>query len=79
MLQNKAAEGRAYVISGTEDPNGWIVGKLTDNMASVRLSYPTLSWPHTLCFVNNDIADLGSTVPVHPLGHGPLLSVLVYQ
>ena len=29
VLQNKAAEGRAYVNSGTEDPKGWIVGKLT--------------------------------------------------
>ena len=56
------------------------VKKVTDNTASVRLSCPTLSQPHNfLCFVNSDIADLGSTEPVRPLGHGPLLSALVYQ
>ena len=55
------------------------VKKVTDNTASVRLSCPTLSQPHNFCFVNSDIADLGSTAPVRPLGHGPLLSVLVYQ
>ena len=32
-----------------------------------------------LCSVNNNIADPGSTAPAHTLGHGPLLSVLVYQ
>ena len=53
--------------------------KLTDNTASVRLSCPTLSHPHTLCFMNSNIADLGSTAPACPLGHGPLLSVLVNQ
>ena len=46
-----------------------------DNVESVRLSCPTLSQPHTLCSVNNNIADLGSTGPVCLLGHGPLLSV----
>lgn len=55
------------------------VEKLTDNNASARLSYPTLSRPRALCFVNNDTADLGSTVPVCPLGHGPLLSTLVFK
>lgn len=49
------------------------MGKLTDNMESVRLSCPTLSQPLTLCSVNNNIADLGSTVPVCSLGHEPLL------
>ena len=33
------------------------VKKITDNMASVRLSCPTFSCPLTLCSVNNDIAD----------------------
>ena len=79
VCQKEATEGRAYVNSGTEDPEGWVVEKLTDNTESVRLSSPTLSRPHTLRSVNNDIADLGSTGPAHPLGHGPLLSVLAYQ
>ena len=44
--------------------------KLTDNTESVRLSCPTLSQPHTLCSINNDIADLGSTGPACPLAKG---------
>ena len=79
VRQKEATEGRAYVNSGTEDPEGWIVEKLTDNTGSVRLSCPTLSRPHTSCSVNNDTADLGSTGLACPLGHGPLLSVLVYR
>ena len=55
------------------------VEKMTANMESVRLSCPTLSQPLTLCSVNNNTADLGSTGPSHLLGHGPLLSVLVYR
>ena len=54
------------------------VEKVTDNRASVTLSCPSLSQPLTLCFVNNDIADLGSTGPAHPLGHGPLLCISYY-
>ena len=59
------------------------VEKITDSKASVRLSCPTPSRPLTLCSVNN-IADLAwlcsswSSVPAHPLDHGPLL-FLVYQ
>ena len=64
---------------GQKTLRGWIVGKLTDNTVSASLSCPTLSLPHTLCSVNNNIADLGSTGPARPLVHGPLLSVLVYQ
>ena len=57
------------------------VEKVTDNMASVRLPCPTPSRPLTLCSVNN-IANLAwlcsswSTVPAHPLDHGPLLFCL---
>ena len=51
------------------------VEKVTDNRASVRLSCPTLSQPLTLCSVNNDISDLGSTGHAHPLCHGPLLCI----
>ena len=58
---------------------GWIVGKLTDSTVSVRLCWPTLSWPHTLGYVNKDIADLVSIGPACPPGHRPLLSVSVYQ
>ena len=44
----------------------------------VSQSCPTLSGSHASCSVD-DSADLGSTGPECPLGHGPLLSVLVYQ
>ena len=43
------------------------------------LSCPTLTASCCLCCVNSTIADLGGTGPACPLGHGPLLSVLVDQ
>ena len=50
---------------------GWVaVEKVSDNMASARLSCSALSWPHTLYSVNNYIADLGSTGPACPLAKG---------
>jgi hypothetical protein len=41
-------------------------------------SWHTLSRLLTLCSVNNDIADLGTTGPGHPLGHGLLLCISYY-
>ena len=67
----RALKERTYLLSTVE--------KLMNNTASVRLSCPTLSQPHTLCSANSDIANLGSTAPECPLGHGPLLCILVYQ
>ena len=37
VCQKEATEGRAYVNSGTEDPEGWVVEKLTDNRVSQAL------------------------------------------